>query len=75
MNDRTIVFAGALLGAAAGLAASYLFLTEEGRRLREDLEPDVDTLVREIGRLKGAFDEVRQSSASDSGSSWPRRSA
>lgn len=77
MNDRSIIFFGALLGAAAGLAGTYLFLTEEGRRLREDLEPDVDRLVREVGRLKGAFDEMRQGSvpASGSPSSWPRRSA
>jgi hypothetical protein len=73
VNERSIVVLGALIGAAAGLAASYLFLTEEGRRLRQEIEPEVDTLVREIGRLKGAFDEVRQTSAA--GSSWPRRSA
>lgn len=77
MNDRSIVFFGALLGAIAGLTGSYLFLTEEGRRLRQDLEPDVDRLVREVGRLKGAFDEMRQDSVSTSGSPspWPRRSA
>lgn len=77
MNDRSIVFLGALCGAIAGLAGSYLFLTDEGRRLRADLEPDVDRLVREVGRLKGAFDEMRQgrASASESPSPWPRRSA
>lgn len=77
MNDRSIVILGALIGAAAGLAGSYLFLTKEGRRLRADLEPDVDRLVREVGRLKGAFDEMRQSGSStaESASPWPRRSA
>jgi len=77
VNDRSIVFFGALLGAIAGVAGSYLFLTDEGRRLRQELEPDVDRLVREVGRLKGAFDEMRQGSVSASGSPspWPRRSA
>lgn len=77
MNERSIIFFGTLLGAAAGLAGSYLFLTEDGRRLRRDLEPDLDRLVREIGRLKGAFDELRRSEPlnMEAPASWPRRSA
>lgn len=77
MSDRHIVIVGALMGAAAGLVTSYLLFTDEGRRLRADLEPELDVLMGEVGRLKGAFDEMRQglSSGPDQSSAWPRRSA
>lgn len=77
MNDRGIVIVGTLIGAAAGLVGSYLLFTGDGRRLRADLEPELNVLMGEIGRLKGAFDEMRQSLTSPAGdsSAWPRRSA
>lgn len=76
MRDRQIVAVGALLGAAAGVAASYLLFTREGRRLRADLEPQLNGLMGEIGRVKGAFDELRHSLLSDDATAtWPRRSA
>jgi hypothetical protein len=76
VSDRTIVVAGALLGAAAGLVGTYLLFTDEGRRLRADLEPELNVLMGEIGRLKGAFDEMRHSLSTDTAAStWPRRSA
>ena len=75
MSDRNIVVVGALLGAAAGLVGSYLLFTDDGRRLRADIEPELNVLMGEIGRLKGAFDEMRNSLATDAASAWPRRSA
>jgi gas vesicle protein len=39
VEDRTAVLLGALLGAVAGGVAGYLYLTDNGRRLREELEP------------------------------------
>lgn len=76
MSDRTVVAVGALLGAAAGLVGSYLLFTDEGRRLRADVEPELNVLMGEVGRLKGAFDVMRQSLSADTAtSSWPRRSA
>ena len=40
-----------MTGAAIGGIAGYLFLTEDGRRLRSRLEPAVHDLVREIRQL------------------------
>lgn len=77
MRDRQIVAMGALLGAAVGIAASYLLFTRDGRRLRADFEPELNGLMGEIGRVKGAYDELRRSllSDDDTAASWPRRSA
>jgi hypothetical protein len=77
VNDRQIVAVGTLLGAAAGLVTSYLLFTDSGRRLRADLEPELNVLMGEIGRLKGAFDELRHTLTTGPGdsSAWPRRTA
>jgi hypothetical protein len=73
-----MVMATAILGAAAGAAAGFLFFTEGGRRLRRDLEPEFDNLVREVGRLRGAVDQIRQGLAGlrrEGGALRPRRTA
>jgi len=77
VNDRQIVVVGTLLGAAVGMVSSYLLFTNSGRRLRADLEPELNVLMGEIGRLKGAFDELRHTLTAEPGdsSAWPRRSA
>jgi hypothetical protein len=43
---------GALAGAVAGGCVGYLFFTEEGRRLREDLEPKLADLVAELDKAR-----------------------
>ena len=58
MNDRTVVTAGALLGAVVGAAASYLFFTEGGRTLRDRIEPMMGDLEREFGRFRGTIEQV-----------------
>lgn len=78
MNERSMLVVGAILGAAAGAAAGFLLFTERGRQLREDLEPELDTIFREAGRLKAAFQQVREGVEGlrqESSESWPRRSA
>ncbi|HEY8548590.1 MAG TPA: YtxH domain-containing protein [Vicinamibacterales bacterium] len=51
---------GACVGASLGAAASYLLLTEHGRRLRTQLEPQLDDLAAEVQRLASAFVRTRQ---------------
>jgi hypothetical protein len=63
VEDRARVFLSACLGAFVGGAAGYLFLTEDGRRLRERLEPGFDDLVREIRRLRSATEKARLAAA------------
>lgn len=78
MNERSMLVVGAVLGAAAGAVAGFLLFTERGRQLREDIEPELDTIFREAGRLKTAITQVRDGVSglrTDKGEAWPRRSA
>jgi gas vesicle protein len=58
VNERTAVMAGALFGALAGAAASYLFFTERGRGFRDRLQPAIEDLQREFSRFQGTIEQV-----------------
>jgi hypothetical protein len=58
------VFLSTLAGAALGAAAGYLYLTEGGRRVRNQIEPKLDDAMREMSRLRGTVEKV-QSVASE----------
>jgi hypothetical protein len=62
VDDRTSILLSAMAGAVAGACVGYLFFTEEGRQLREDLEPRLADLVAELGKartiVKGATNAV-----------------
>jgi len=78
VTERNTLIVGGMLGAVAGLAVGYLFFTEEGRRLREDVEPSIETLMREAGKLSAAVDQVRRGVSdfqAEARDAWPRRSA
>ena len=78
MNDRDTLVLSGILGAAAGVALGYLLFTKNGRQLREDVEPNVEALVREAGRLRDAIEQVRagvREFQADSRDAWPRRRA
>ena len=63
MEDRARVLMSACLGALIGGVAGYLFLTDEGRRLRERLEPGMDDLLREMRHLRSAAEKARMAAA------------
>ena len=48
------------VGAALGFAVGYLYLTEEGKRLRDRIEPWLDQSVDEIRRLREAAMKARR---------------
>ena len=56
MSDRTSILLCALAGAVVGGAAGYLLFTEEGRRLREDLEPKLVDLMGELDKARALLD-------------------
>jgi gas vesicle protein len=72
-NQNTLI-AGGLIGAVVGVTASYLFFTEEGRQLREQLEANFDGLAREAEKFLGVIDQVRSGVAEIRGSQsgWQR---
>ena len=62
MEERTAVVLGAIAGALVGGAAAYLLFTERGRRLRDELEPRMMALAREVARARAAAADVRAAS-------------
>ncbi len=63
MEDRARVLMSACLGALIGGVAGYLFLTDDGRRLRARLEPGMDDLLREMRHLRSAAEKARMAAA------------
>ena len=56
MTERTTILLCALAGAVVGGAAGYLLFTDEGRRLREVLEPRLADLMVEIEKARALMD-------------------
>jgi gas vesicle protein len=52
MRDRTALLLGLVSGAVVGGAAGWLFLTDDGRRLRQDLRPRLDDLAERALQLR-----------------------
>ena len=48
-----------LLGAALGGVVGYLYMTENGQRVREQIEPALDSIGRELRRARDAGEKVR----------------
>lgn len=60
MREQTGVLVGVVAGAVLGGIAGYLYLTEAGRRLREQLEPRMDELIGQAVRLRETAARVNE---------------
>jgi hypothetical protein len=58
--SRVSPFATMVVGAAAGLALGYLYLTDDGRRLRARVDPWLDQCLEEIRRFRAAALKARR---------------
>ena len=58
-DERSVVVLGAVVGAALGGLAGYLFLTDRGAAVRRDLVARMNALVHEVGDLQGAVGRAR----------------
>jgi hypothetical protein len=47
------------LGAVIGGVWGWLYLTENGKRVREQMEPRLDDLLGELTRVRGTVDKAR----------------
>lgn len=59
MEERSRVLLATLVGAAAGGVWGWLYLTEQGRRLRVQIEPKLDDFVRELASVRGTVDKAK----------------
>jgi gas vesicle protein len=58
MNERAAIILGAMVGAAAGSLAGYLFLTEGGRRLRAEWQPRLEDVLRNAAALRDTVERA-----------------
>ena len=84
MDERSRVLMATLLGAVIGGAWGWLYLTENGRRVRDQIEPRLDDFVSELTRVHGTVEKARTAAdegwrslnevaAAASGGRWPAR--
>ncbi len=59
MDERSRVLLAACLGAVVGGVWGWLYLTESGGRLREQIEPKLDDLIGEMTRVRGTVEKAR----------------
>ena len=52
-NSRALT--ASLVGAVIGGVAGYLFFTDEGRRLRRQIEPALDDIARELNSFRSTI--------------------
>ena len=59
MDERSRVLMATFLGAVIGGAWGWLYMTERGRRVRDQIEPKLDDFMKELTRMRGTVDKAR----------------
>ena len=59
MDDRSRVLIATLAGAVAGGVWGWLYLTESGRHVRDQIEPRLDDFMNELARMRGTVEKAR----------------
>jgi hypothetical protein len=59
VEERSRVLLATLMGAIAGGVWGWLYLTQNGARVRTQIEPKLDDFVRELANIRGTVDKAR----------------
>ena len=59
MEERSRVLLATMIGAVAGGVWGWLYLTENGARVRVQIEPKLDDFVRELSNVRGTVDKAQ----------------
>lgn len=59
MDERSRVLLATLVGAVIGGTYGWLYLTDQGRRVRDQIEPKLDDFIKEITRVRGTVEKAR----------------
>jgi len=59
VEERSRVLLATMLGAVAGGVWGWLYLTEQGTRMRVQIEPKLDDFVRELSNVRGTVEKAR----------------
>jgi len=63
VDERSRVLMAALLGALAGGVWGWLYMTENGRRIRDQIEPKLDDFMNELTRMRGTVNKARSAAS------------
>ena len=58
MSEHSRVTTAAVVGAICGAAVGYLFFTDQGRGIRDRLEPAIEDLRREFTKFQATIEKV-----------------
>jgi hypothetical protein len=59
VDERARVLTATCLGAMIGGVWGWLYMTENGRRIRDQIEPKLDDFVNELTRARGTVEKAR----------------
>ncbi len=59
MTEQSRVVMASLIGTVVGGLVGYLYLTENGQKVRDQLEPALDRAVREVNRLRATIERAK----------------
>jgi gas vesicle protein len=59
VDERSQVLLSALLGAVVGAVVGALYLTERGRRVRDQIDPALDGFMTELERARGTVEKAQ----------------
>ena len=59
VDERSRVLLATCLGAVVGGVWGWLYMTENGRRVRDQIEPKLDDLMHELTRVRGTVEKAR----------------
>ncbi len=79
MNDRNLMILGGMIGAVVGVGLGFTLFTDRGRRLRSELQPEIEAVLREAARLTQVVEDFKsgrplaEAGAAAGAAAWPRR--
>jgi hypothetical protein len=59
VDERSRVLMATFLGAVVGGVWGWLYMTESGRRVRNQIEPKLDDFMNELTRVRGTVEKAR----------------
>ena len=63
MDERSRVLIATFLGAVVGGAWGWLYMTDNGRRVRDQIEPKLDAFINELTRMRGTVEKARSAAS------------
>jgi len=63
VDERSRVLMATFVGAVIGGVWGWLYMTEGGRRVRDQIEPKLDDFLSELTRVRGTVDKAKSAAS------------